>query len=86
MHAPSASKEGTVLREYIRVTGANNEPIEKVLRRGYLDTFSILEYSIHKALGLELCDANKYSNILKVKSFVLCFMRKYQDTQPEFTL
>ena len=65
---------------------ATNEPIEKVLRRGDPDTFSILEYSIHKALGLELCDANRHSNILNVKSYVLHFMRKYQDPQPEYTL
>ena len=66
--------------------GANNESIEQVLRREDPDTFSFLEYSVYKALGLELCEANRHSNILNVKSYVLYFMRKYQDPQPEYTL
>jgi len=73
---------GDCAKGIIKPNDAPKEAIEETLRRADPDSFSILQYAIHKVLGLEQKEENRKSNILQIKSYVLYYMRKYQDQQP----
>ena len=62
-----------------------SEPVEKMLRREDPDTFSLLEYSIQNAIGMDKCRTEK-NYLLYIKSFVLKYMRMYQNPQPLYEM
>ena len=84
MNACTVCREGgDCVRGVIKTTkDAAKEPFENILRREDPHTFSILLYCIEKMFGLDNREDKRNANVLRIKSFVLYYMRKYQAKQP----
>ena len=75
---------GDCARGIIKQTADSSESLTTSLRLTDPDTFAMLNFAVHKALGLPLLVGKEKENLLTIKSQVLYFMRRYQQQQPDF--